>query len=228
MTRLLCVDTSTWWGAAALLEGAERSGACRVVAEARRRVDDSHAARLLPLVDEALAQAGWPRSTLDAYAAVRGPGSFTGIRVGLGVVRGLGLASGRPCLGVVSLEALAEAFGPARGPRVALMDASRGEVYGGLYDAATSPPVELLAPWLSRPETVAARVPAGAIALGPGAALHGAELERAGIEVAAPRAFEGLAGAAGRIAWLRLAAGARDGDGMSPLYLRPADAELKA
>jgi tRNA threonylcarbamoyladenosine biosynthesis protein TsaB len=226
--RLLAIDTSTWWGAAALLEGTAGSGACRVVAQTRRRIDDSHAARLLPLVDETLAAAGWPRASLDAYAAVRGPGSFTGIRVGLGIVRGLGIASGRACLGVGSLEALAEEFGRAAGPRLPLLDAARGDLYGAVYDAQSSPPSETAAPWLASPAASAARAGIGATAFGNGAEQHAEALERAGIHVARRPDLEGLAAAAGRIAWLRLDAGATDGEGLSPLYLRPADAELKA
>ena len=55
---------------------------------------------------------GWSRSEIDAYAAVRGPGSFTGIRVGLGTIGGLALAADRPCFGIGTLPSLAEAHGP--------------------------------------------------------------------------------------------------------------------
>ena len=92
--RLLAVDASTWWGGAALLDVYE--GAPRLVADAGVHVEDSHAARLLPLVEGLLASAGWIKDSLDAYAATRGPGSFTGVRVGLGLVSGFALATSRP------------------------------------------------------------------------------------------------------------------------------------
>jgi tRNA threonylcarbamoyladenosine biosynthesis protein TsaB len=81
-------------------------------------------------VDWALARAGWAKTDLAGFVATRGPGSFTGIRIGLGTIRGLALAAARPCAGVSVLEALAEAHGPGRGDRVALIGAGRGEVYG--------------------------------------------------------------------------------------------------
>ena len=70
-------------------------------------------ARLLDGADRLLASVGWDRRRIDGYVAVRGPGSFTGVRVGLGTIRGLALAAGRPCAGIVSLEALAHAHGLA-------------------------------------------------------------------------------------------------------------------
>src|SRR4029434_7644068 len=106
----------------------------RVVAEIGLWVEDSHASRILPLVEAVLALASWPRTSLDAYAAVRGPGSFTGLRVALGVMRGLALATARPCLGVGTLDAMADAHGPAAVDRVPLLDAGRGEVYGARFD----------------------------------------------------------------------------------------------
>ena len=70
--RLLAIDASTWWGGAALLEA--EGGEPQLVAEIGVHVEDSHAARLLPLVEGLLATAAWPKTSLDAYAAVRGPG----------------------------------------------------------------------------------------------------------------------------------------------------------
>ena len=73
MIRILAVDTSTAWGGTALLES--DGGTTRLVAEAGLSVFDSLAARLMPIVDLAVAAAGWDRSSIDLYAAARGPGS---------------------------------------------------------------------------------------------------------------------------------------------------------
>jgi tRNA threonylcarbamoyladenosine biosynthesis protein TsaB len=220
MRRLLALDTSTWWAGAALVEG----GGVRL--ERRLHVTDSHAARLLPLIDATLAEAGWDRATLDAFAAVRGPGSFTGIRVGLGLLRGLALASGRPCVGVGTLDAMAQERGPSPGARVPVLDASRGEVYAAVFDATDSPPSATREAWLGSPESVVAAAPPGAVAFGAGAEKYAELLRSAGLAVEPGRAGCGVAGAAGIVAWRRLEAGTPHGADVEPLYLRPADAEL--
>jgi tRNA threonylcarbamoyladenosine biosynthesis protein TsaB len=222
MTRLVALETSTWWGGVALLEGPDV-----VIAEAGLRAGSSHAFHLLALLDLLLNEAGWDKATVDAWAATRGPGSFTGLRVGLGTIRGLALGSGRPCLGVGTLDALAEAFGPAEGDRVPLLDAGRGEVYGARYDPLSSPPVVLTGSWLGPPERALDGGGGEPVIFGPGAEAHRERLAAAGWRGPLRRSPTSVAAAAGRRALDRLAAGAASGEGMSPVYLRPPDAELK-
>jgi tRNA threonylcarbamoyladenosine biosynthesis protein TsaB len=220
MMRLLAIDTSTWWGGAALVE--TDSDGPRLVAEIGLRVEDSHAAHALALVEAVLAAAGWDKSSLDAYVALRGPGSFTGIRVAMGLARGLGLAAKRPCLGVGTLDAMAEAFGPAERDRVPLLDAGRGEVYGARFDPVSTPPRPATAPWVAPPE--AALAGGTCIVFGPGATRHEAALRAAGYDGPIGRAPTSVAAAAARIAAASVE-GAADRD-FTPLYVRPADAEL--
>jgi len=222
--RLLAIDASTWWGAAALLE--VREGTPRLVAEIGVHVEDSHAARLLPLVDVLLATAGWPRTSLDAYAAVRGPGSFTGIRVALGLMSGLALAAARPCLGVGTLHAMAEAYGPAIADRVPLLDAGRGEVYGARFDACGSPPEVFRSAWVGAP-ALAVEPGVDVVVFGSGGRVHEARLREAGHTGPIGGAPTSVAAAAGRIALARLAAGIVAPSEMTPLYVRPADAEVR-
>ncbi|HEX4825023.1 MAG TPA: tRNA (adenosine(37)-N6)-threonylcarbamoyltransferase complex dimerization subunit type 1 TsaB [Candidatus Polarisedimenticolaceae bacterium] len=220
MMRLLAIDTSTWWGGAALVETS--AGGPRLVAEIGLGVDDSHAAHALAIVEALLSVAGWPKSSLDAYVAARGPGSFTGIRVAMGLARGLGLASGRPCLGVGTLDAMAEAFGPAPHDRVPLLDAGRGEVYGARFDPASTPPCALSEPWVAAPETA---LDGGAsVVFGPGAERHATALRAAGYRDPIGRGATSVAAGAARIA-ARLRADAGDVD-FTPLYVRPPDAKL--
>jgi tRNA threonylcarbamoyladenosine biosynthesis protein TsaB len=225
VTRVVSLDTSGRWGGVALLE-AGSPGEPRLVAEAGLVLGGSHAVHILALLGALLAEAGWSRTGVDAYSATRGPGSFTGIRVGLGTVRGLGLASSRPCVGVGTLDALAEAFGPAAGERVPLLAAGRGEVYGARFDAESSPPAEILAPWLGPPERAVTGGRGEPVIFGPGADEETARLRAAGWRGRASRAPTSVAAAAGRLVLFRLGSGAKDGEGLSPLYLRPPDAEL--
>lgn len=222
--RLLALDASTWWGGAAVLE--VHDGAPRLVAETGLHIESSHAARLLPMVEGLLAAAGWPRNSLDAYAAVRGPGSFTGLRVALGLMSGLALAASRPLVGVGTLPAMAEAFGPAAGDRVPLLDAGRGEVYGARFDAAGSPPVALTPPWVGD-ATLALRDGAHVVVFGSGARTHESQLREAGYAGPIGRAPTSVASAAGRIALSMIAAGTVAPGDLAPLYVRPSDAEVK-
>jgi tRNA threonylcarbamoyladenosine biosynthesis protein TsaB len=130
--HVLAVDTSTGRGSVAVV------GDDGLLAEARVAAAQGHSGWLLPAAEALLRGLGLAASAVDAFAVTTGPGSFTGLRVGLSSVQGLGLASGRPCVGLSTLDVLAYAVG--RGVAVvALMDAYRGEVYSAVYDGSGSP-----------------------------------------------------------------------------------------
>jgi len=227
VTRGVAVDTSTWLEGVALVEGDPEGGiAPRTVAESNLAIEDSHAHHLLQTLERLLADAGWDRDAIDFYAATRGPGSFTGLRIGLGTVGGLGLASGRPCLGIGTLDAIAAAHGPDERDRMPMLDAGRREIYAARFTAGSFPPEAIEPPRVGRPDRIAAGSAGPVVAFGPGADRYRDVLAvMPGIELGeAPRS---VAAAAGRIALVRLAAGGADGEGMAPLYVRPPDAILK-
>jgi len=225
--RILAIDTSTWWGSLALVERSEPHG---VAAELGMQVGQTHASVLLSGIERLLELVGWPRSSLDGYIATRGPGSFTGIRVGLGTITGLSLATDRPAAGIDTLDAIAEAHGPSVAERLVLIGAGRGELFGARYDPASSPPRVIEGPWVEPPEAIVARTQAGprpiaVPAPGTEVLLEQAGFREAGIPIGAPP--RSVATAAGRLA---LAAGILDrgsSESLSPLYLRPPDAVLK-
>lgn len=126
--RLLALDTTTPNGSVALFEDEE-------VRAETRKVSESHSRWLVSALPDLVATAGWSMRDLDAYAVAAGPGSFTGLRVGLSTVQGLALAASRPCLGVTSLEAHAYLARRSADTLVALVDAFRGEVFYERYDA---------------------------------------------------------------------------------------------
>jgi tRNA threonylcarbamoyladenosine biosynthesis protein TsaB len=128
--RVLAVDTSSPRGSLAV------AGPEGVLAEARVVTSEGHSRWLLPAVAALLQGLGIEPASLDVFAVTTGPGSFTGLRVGLGSVQGLALASGRACVGLPTLDVLAESAAGASGTIVALIDASRGEVFSGVYDTA--------------------------------------------------------------------------------------------
>jgi tRNA threonylcarbamoyl adenosine modification protein YeaZ len=126
---LLALDTAGPDCAAALARA--QSGECEIVAERSETLGRGHAERLIPMIEELLTEASSSFADLGRIAATTGPGSFTGIRVGVAAARGLALALAIPAVGVGSLEALAFDAAKERraGTAVAALDAKRGEVY---------------------------------------------------------------------------------------------------
>jgi tRNA threonylcarbamoyladenosine biosynthesis protein TsaB len=128
--RLLAVDTTTPRGSLAVAAGQG------ILAEARVLTAAGHSRWLLPAASALLHGVGLEARDMDAFAVTVGPGSFTGLRVGLGSVQGLALAGGRPCVGLPTLDVVAAAARGVAGTIVALLDAFRGEVYSGVYDGS--------------------------------------------------------------------------------------------
>jgi tRNA threonylcarbamoyladenosine biosynthesis protein TsaB len=199
--RVLAVDTTGEYGSLALADQ---------VVELHSPSGFAHV--IYPHIQEILHRAGLRLADVDAFAAASGPGSFTGVRVGLACMKGLAEATGKPALGVSNLEALAS-FGTAP-LRAALLDARRGEIYGAVYDTAG----RIVVPeTVGKLETWLATLPAGVEFLSNGFA--------PGFPVtSAPRA---LAPAVARLAAARLDRGeAPDPAALDANYVRRSDAEL--
>jgi tRNA threonylcarbamoyladenosine biosynthesis protein TsaB len=128
--RLLAVDTTTPFGSVALVIDS------RLVAETNIEASSTHSARLLRSIDGLLHAAGLEIKDIEGYAVAVGPGSFTGIRIGLSTVKALAFASGKPVAPVSALEALALKLVHPQVRLIApLIDAKKGEVYAALYEA---------------------------------------------------------------------------------------------
>jgi len=141
-----------------------------------------HASRLLVLVERALAAGGVEWGGVDRIAVGVGPGGFTGLRIGIATARALAQARGLPLVGVGSLEALALGADAGAGAVAAVLDARRGEVFGGVWAGGR----QLVAPAALAPEELAARLSAleePVRAVGDGAVRFRQELERAGAAI---------------------------------------------
>jgi tRNA threonylcarbamoyladenosine biosynthesis protein TsaB len=103
----------------------------------------THSVNLLPMVEEALTRAGLTMEEIDLFAAVTGPGSFTGVRIGVSTVKGMAHGVNRTCVGVDALEALAAGAGDTRALLCPVQDARAGQVYGAVF-AAGFPPVRVM------------------------------------------------------------------------------------
>ena len=142
--RVLAVDTTSAFGSLALLEEGE------LCEEMPLHSPDGFSQVLFERIESLLRRHGWTVGSIGCFAAASGPGSFTGVRVGLAAVKALADAAGVSAAGVSNLRALA-AYGSAP-QRAVLMDARRGEVYAAVYDAdgrVLSPEVVMPLPdWL--------------------------------------------------------------------------------
>lgn len=194
--RLLAIDTTSEFASIALAEGD------RVLEEVALHSPDGFAHVMFPEIEALLARHNLKITDIEGFAAAAGPGSFTGVRVGLTAAKGLAEATGRKVAAVSNLQAIAS-FG-TRALRAPVIDARRGDIFGAVYDAD----LRLVAPevvmkfddWLrTLPE---------------------------GVEVMndSPRP---LAGAIARIAAARFEAGlAEDPAEIDANYVRRSDAEL--
>ncbi|MDD6041270.1 MAG: tRNA (adenosine(37)-N6)-threonylcarbamoyltransferase complex dimerization subunit type 1 TsaB [Clostridia bacterium] len=135
--NLLAVDTSGPVAGVSVL----RDGEIAYEGAAVNRL--THSVNLMPMIEEALGRAGLDISDIDYYAAVTGPGSFTGVRIGVSAVKGMAHGAHRPCIGVDALEALAAGVCMTDALLCPIQDARAGQVYGAAF-LPGMPPVRRL------------------------------------------------------------------------------------
>ncbi len=221
---VLGIETSTKTGSVAVLS--EKG----VVAQYSLNIEVTHSERLMATVDRVLTDTGMTISQLDGFAVSFGPGSFTGLRIGLSTVKGLALAVDKPVAAVPTLLALAWNVPYPAHPVCPMLDASKKEVYAALYvlDGSvlrqTMPetviPLPLLGSW------VAGKM----IFTGEAAYIHRAEIDRLfGDRVlTAPRSSVLPSAATVAEIGLEMLNNGRhaDPDSLAPLYIRRPEAEI--
>jgi len=223
---VLAVDTTTPSGSVALLEDGVLLG------EVNLESPGTHSARLLRSVDFLLGVHGRDVKDVDAFAVAAGPGSFTGIRIGVGAVQSLAFASGKPVAPVSTLLALASKLA-ADGARLVcpLLDAKKDELYAALFEAGPSGLVEVIPQGAYAPDAFFARLPARRVVsfAGSGLAVYREKLLPYVRDKARfPRRSPFIAAEVGRIGCAMV----REGKGVAaaalePLYFRRSQAEEK-
>jgi tRNA threonylcarbamoyladenosine biosynthesis protein TsaB len=137
--KIVAVDTSTALGSVALFDGDT------LVAEDAKRVSNAHGESLLPMIDGLFTRVGWKPNDVARWCVGLGPGSFTGVRIGVATVKGIVLGTGAEVVGVSSLDAMCALVD---GPSIAFIAAIRGELYfgGPGREPQCLPPNEIVLP----------------------------------------------------------------------------------
>lgn len=148
--KVLSIDTSTMIGGVAVMD--EKSG---LLAEVRAKVKTGHSGRLMPEIEEALKRASLSITEVDAICVTTGPGSFTGLRIGLSTAKGLSYSTGLPIVTVPTLEALAWNFPNFHCPVCPVLDARKKEVYAAVFDTGAGDVKRLMAETSIKPSELA-------------------------------------------------------------------------
>ena len=127
--KILALETSAKAVSVAVTENG------RVLASAYQNVGLTHSVTLMPLLDGMLKNAGLTMEDIDCVAVANGPGSFTGLRIGVSAAKGLAWTRGIPCCGVSTLEAMAQNVRDHDGIVICAMDARRNQIYNALFEA---------------------------------------------------------------------------------------------
>ena len=159
---LLTIQTASPAGSLAISDGEQ------LLAEINLDLRKTPTEWLLPSIEDLLAKAGIEKSDLDAIGVVRGPGAFTGLRVGLATAKGLALATGCPLLGVSSLQCLAMQLPFPRLLVCVMLDARKQEVYAALYRWEAGCPHPLTEERVINPEKLLSEVTGEALFVGNG------------------------------------------------------------
>ncbi len=242
--RVVGIDTATRSGGVALVERA--AGTITALAEVAHDEDLRHAETLLPAIDRCLEQAGGSLADVDGYAVSIGPGSFTGLRVGLATAKGLAFATGAWIVGVPTLAAYASACGTdcgaAGAPVWVCLDARKGEVYSALFVVHADRVERLLDDAVEGPAAAAARVRACLEAhrarawstlrvVGDGTERYAGETVDAATHLEIQSALVPPEGRGRAVALLGVERYLREGPAdtayLAPAYLRASEAELK-
>lgn len=223
--KILGVDTSTMTAGIGIVEDTE------ILVEAKFNVEITYSEILLSSIDQVLKNVSLKIDDMDGYAISIGPGSFTGLRIGLSTVKGLSFASGKPIVPVPSLDALARLSLYCQYPVVTMLDAKKNQVYATIYETKDGELKRQSDYLVIDVEDLVKRISQKTLFVGSGAKLYQKKL----IELLKDKAYFSLAeqslpsgAAVALLGHQKLVMGrSEDIVNLEPLYLRKSEAELK-
>lgn len=223
--KILTVDTSSLAGSVSLCQDES------LVADSHLNVRSTHSEKLLQQIDLLLGEADWRLQDLDFLAVVTGPGSFTGLRIGIATIKGLAQVLNKPVVPISSLQTVAMNLPLSPVPICAFLDARKKEVYSQMFEwHPANGPVALGEPAVLSPEQLLMEILGTVALVGDGVALYRHLIE----DILAERALIPIATChqlrAVNASWLALQVWrknlAQDAAEILPTYIRPSDAEL--
>ena len=224
--KILGIDTATPFLALGIVEDE------KVLSELRFNAGQTHAQILLPNIDRVLNEASLKLDELDGIAISIGPGSFTGLRIGLATAKGLCFASGKPLISVPTLDGLVYSQRSSPYPLVPILDAKKNEVYSAIYNSKDGEIKRVSDYWVTSIEKLVAKIPEEVIFLGLGLEVFKESLRTLCGEKAHFLEDENNLPRGTAIAFLGLEKFIKsqfeDLDKVEPLYLRSSEQELKA
>jgi tRNA threonylcarbamoyladenosine biosynthesis protein TsaB len=224
--KVLGIDTSTTSGSIGLIHDE------RVISEYILNLSVTHSERLLDAIDLVLRKAHHALGDLDGFAISLGPGSFTGVRIGVSTVKGLAYAVQKPVVGVSALDVLASQVSPTPYLICPIIDARKGEVYSAFYRYEESNCLKRLSEYQAiRPEVLFGMLKERTIFLGDGVKTYGEDLRNSlkSFALFSPAALHIPHGSAVATLGgeLLLRREVLDLATFTPLYVRLSDAEIK-
>ena len=223
--KVLGLDTSTTMGAVGIVEDDT------LIAEMRTNISLTHSERLMEHIDTLLKSARLTLDDIGGFAVSIGPGSFTGLRIGLAAVKAMAYASGKPVAAVNSLDALADNLPYCRHQIAPVLDARKKMVYCAIYKAVDTSRRTVLPPTVITPDKLADIIEEPTVFVGEGAYVYRDLLgERLCCQAFfAPRAYGYPSGAAVAFRGLKQITAGNTADPMTlvPFYIRKSDAEEK-
>ena len=219
------MDTATEIGGVALLDGEV------LQSQAQIRVAKTHASRLWATIFFLLEQADWGLGDIDLWAVTTGPGSFTGLRIGIATIKGLALATGKPVMGISTLEALAFSFPYCPYLICSLIDARQKEVFCAFFKSTPDGKVEMIGePRHIKPQNLVKELKEPVLLVGNGAMLFKDFFKKHLGPLAlfpTPHLHHISPFVLGILAVSRFQADQQySPEKIHPLYIRPSDAEL--
>ena len=223
--KILAIDTSTPVGSIAIVEDA------LLKAQHILNINATHNQRLLPGIDRILKEAECSLNDLDAFAVSLGPGSFTGLRIGISIVKGLAWATGKPLAGVPTLDALAANIPFVPYLICPVLDARKGEIYTAVFRWGNEQIPERLTEYMAiKPEELGDLISEKTVLVGDALLTYGDYLAgKLGDRLiqAAPHLSVIYASSVAWLAWQKLRSEIyEDISSCTPLYVRPSEAEL--
>jgi len=224
--KILGIDTSTMMGAVGIVDDDS------LIAELRTNIELTHSERLMMHIDSLLKSAHLTLADIDGFSVTLGPGSFTGLRIGITAVKAMAYATGKPIAGVQTLDVLADNLPYAKYQVCPILDARKKQVYAAIYKSTDTKRLTLMPGSVMTPEELAEKIEEPTIFLGEGAYVYREFFEgRLCCQaVFAPKSAGYPSGAAVAFRGLKDIQAGRVADPMSlvPSYIRKSDAEEKA